>query len=129
MTQPKAMQFIVMADEHVANAISQQLKQKGVNVVRLIDHLAEGTPDPDVLDYCHQHGYALITLDERIRGHVNARLSEGLEHAGIFLGTSQLQGSKGIGPIVNFIVFYHESIVEGAATVENDVYNMIIPIS
>lgn len=129
MTKPQQMLFMVMTDEHLANAIVQQLMAKGVNAVRLIDHLPVGTPDPDVLAYCHQHGYSLITLDKRMMGHLTARIAKGLEHGGVFIGTQDLQGSKGIGVIVNFIVFYHESIVAGAATVEDDVYNRIITIS
>jgi|GEM_PF-1647370 len=128
MTQPQ-MQFMVMTDEHIANAIAQQLIKKGVIAVRLIDHMPSGTPDPDVLEYCHQHGYALITLDEPMRGHINTRTAKGLEHAGVFLGTHEMQGSSGIGIIVNFITFFHDSIQAGAATVEGDVYNRIIPIS
>lgn len=127
MTQP--LPFMVMTDEHLANAISQQLMEKGIQAVRLIDHLPTGTSDPEVLEYCHQHGYTLITLDEPMRGHIQTRIQQGLEHAGVFIGTKDLQGSKGIGVIVNFTVFYNEAIVAGAATVADDVYNQIIPIS
>lgn len=126
MTQAPSTPFAVMTDEHVANAIYEQLKQRDVQIVRLIDSLPTGTPDPDVLEYCHQHNYALITLDERIQGHIKERLENGDEHAGVFIGGSHLQGSKGIGIIVNFIAFYHDMIQEGAATVEDDVYNQIV---
>lgn len=129
MIQSQPVEFMVMTDEHLANAIAQQLTQKGVNTVRLIDHLPAGTPDPEVLEYCHHHGYALITLDEHIQGHINKRLTDGNEHAGVFIGRSHLQGDKGIGTIVNFIAFYHNTIQEGAATVEDDVYNQTIFIS
>ncbi len=128
MTQPQPVSFTVMADEHLANAIVQQLNQKGVHALRLIDHLPAGTPDPDVLAFCHQHRYALLTLDEPMRGHVQDRLDQGLEHAGVFIGTNKLQGTEGIGTIVNFVVFYHKAIMAGAATLANDVYNEIIQI-
>ena len=129
MTQSQPVSFVVMADEHLANAVVEQLNQKGVYAVRLIDYLQAGTPDPEVLEFCFQHSYALITLDKRMRGHIQARANDGLEHAGVFIGTEDLQGTKGIGIIVNFIVFYHEAIMIGAATVANDVYNKVIPIS
>jgi hypothetical protein len=118
-----------MTDEHLANAIVQQLTQKGVHAVRLIDHLLAGTPDPEVLEFCHQHGYALITLDKRMRGHIQVRVQDGLEHAGVFIGSEDLQGTKGIGTIVNLVVFYHEAIRTGGATVADDVYNKVIQIS
>jgi len=99
----QTMEFMVMTDEHVANVIWQQLSEKEVNVVRLIDILPTGTPDPQVLEYCHQYGYALITLDEPMRGHIKSRTQIGKEHAGVFLGNRRMQGSKGIGTIVNFM--------------------------
>ena len=128
MKQPKPMPFRVMTDEHLPNAIVQQLTRKGVNAVRLIDHLPAGTPDPEVLEFCYQRGYALITLDEPMRGHILTRIQQGLEHAGVFIGTKDLQGSKGIGVIVTLIHFYHEAIATGAATLAKDVYNEIIQI-
>lgn len=128
MVQESA-QLMLMTDEHVANAISEQLLQKGIHVVRLIDVLAVGTPDPEVIEYCYQHGYALITLDERIRSHFNKRINDGKEHAGVFIGSHALQGTKGIGSIVNFIAYYDEAIKAGAGTVENDVYNRIISMT
>jgi len=122
-------QLMVMTDEHLANAIVEQLMEKGITAVRLIDHLPVGTPDPEVLEYCYQHGYVLITLDEPMRGHINARIRQGLDHAGVFLGTKDMQGTRGIGTIVNFVVFFSDAIEAGAATIEDDVYNRVIPIS
>jgi hypothetical protein len=63
-----------------------------------------------------------------MRGHVANRFSAGKDHAGVFLGNRNLQGTNGIGTIVNLIVFYNDAINEGAATVENDVYNQVIDI-
>lgn len=123
------MKFMVMTDEHVANAISEQLVRKGIEAIRLIDALPESTPDPDVLEYCHQHGYALITLDKGMRDHAASRFSEEKEHAGIFLGNKDFQGAKGIGTIVKFIIFFNDAVNGGAASVEDDVYNEIIDIT
>jgi hypothetical protein len=117
--------FKVMTDEHIANAIAKQLIEKGVDAVRLIDVIDEGTPDPDVLEYCHVNGYTLITLDEQIKRQVEKRVSEGESHAGVLIGGHHLQGSPGIGTIVKYVTFMNEAINGGAATLENDVYNRI----
>lgn len=119
------MEFKVMTDEHVANAVSEQLIQKNVEAIRLIDVLDSSTPDPEVLEYCHEHGYALITLDRGMDGHAKARVNAGSEHAGIFIA-AKVQGTAHIGIIVNFITLYNEAIKESAASVENDVYNKVI---
>lgn len=121
------MKFMVMTDENVANAVAEQLVKKGVEAIRLLDILPQGTLDPEILEYCHEQGYALITLDERLKGHVNDRHAEGKEHAGVFIGAN-LPDARKIGAIVNFIVFINDSINEDAATVENDVYNQVIYI-
>lgn len=121
------MEFKVMTDENMANAVAEQLVKKGVNAIRLLDVLPHGTLDPELLEYCHQHGYALVTLDERIKGHIQDRHTEGKEHAGVFIGAN-LSDTQKIGVVVNFIVFINDSINIGAATTENDVYNQVIYI-
>ncbi|MEM9954086.1 MAG: DUF5615 family PIN-like protein [Chloroflexota bacterium] len=128
MTQPTD-KLKIMTDEHISKVISQQLIQKGVDTVRLIDMLPAGTPDPDVLEYCYQHGTTLLTLDEHMRKHITARQNEGKDHAGVFMGGHHLQGNIGIGTIVNFVVFYREAINIGAATLDDDVYNTVTTIT
>jgi hypothetical protein len=119
----------ILADENIVNAVVQQLVKNGVDAIRLIEVLAESTLDPDVLEYCHEHGFALVTHDKSIRSHLTTRTNEGKEHAGVFIAGTHLQGTKGIGTIVNFIVFYNDTINAGAATLKDDVYNMIMDIN
>jgi hypothetical protein len=40
------MTFKVMTDEQVPNAVAEQLVKKGLDAVRLIDNLPQGTTDP-----------------------------------------------------------------------------------
>jgi uncharacterized protein DUF5615 len=121
------MKFLIMTDENVANAVSEQLVKKGVDSIRLIDVLPESTPDPEVLEYCHVHDYALVTLDRGMEGHITERINANMEHAGVFIGTGPQDGSQ-VGIIVNFIKEYDDLIKGGAASVEDDVYNQVIHI-
>lgn len=53
----------ILTDENVSKTVTDQLRAKGVDANRLIDHIPEGTPDPDVLEFAHENGFALLTHD------------------------------------------------------------------
>jgi hypothetical protein len=72
--------------------------------------------------------YAIVTLDKNMMQHITARAKTGKEHSGVFIGID-LRGAAQVGVIVNFIVMYADAIKDGAATVEEDVYNQVIYIS
>lgn len=116
-----------MTDENIPNAVVVELQKCGVETTRLIDILVVGTPDPQVLEFCHENGYVLITSDERIRGHVQSRMDAGKDHAGVFI-VSQSSGQSLIGKIVDELCFLNLAIQEEAASLKNDVYNQIIYI-
>lgn len=117
-------EFKILTDEHIPNAVSEELKKRDVVAVRLIDVISEGTPDSDVLEYCHLNEFALITADVRIRGHIKARTESGKEHGGIFIASQSL-GANLVGTIVEEISFIDDAIKVGAASYKNDVYNQI----
>lgn len=121
-------EFKLLADENVAGAVIDQLSRKAVAIRPVSDTLPEGTPDPDLLEFAHENGYALLTHDEHITHHIAARRAEGKAHAGVFIAGHHLQGRAGIGAIVAVIVEYNELIQGGAATVRDDVYNQVIYI-
>lgn len=89
-------EFKVITDEHIANAVQEQLASKGVNAVRLIDILPEGTSDPEVLEFAHQNGYVLVTLDKNMMKHITNRIDDDKEHSGVFIGIN-LHGKEQIG--------------------------------
>ncbi len=120
--------FKLLADENIATAVVDQLAGGGVDIRRVTDVLPEGTPDPDVLAYAHENGYALLTHDEQITGHITNRHKEDIGHAGLFIAGHHLQGEHGIGTIVTFILDYYELIAGDAGSVQDDVYNHTIYI-
>jgi hypothetical protein len=118
-------QFKILTDEHIAGGVVQQLRKNGVMVERVEDTVGKGTPDPDVLEYANQHGYTLLTHDESIVAHITNRLNSGSNHCGVFIAPNQFRGSKGIGRIVDYVTEWHELIIGGAASLQNDVYNQV----
>ena len=67
----------------------------------------------------------MLTHDKEITRHIVTRHRKGKGHAGVFIAGKHLQGQRGIGTIVTFILEYNELIVAGAATVQDDVYNHV----
>ena len=115
-------------NRRVAAAVVNQLAGTGVEIRRMGDALTEGAPDPVVLAYALENGYALLTHDEQITRHIATRHKDGKGHAGMFIAGRHLQGRRGIGTIVTFILEYHALIAAGAGTVKDDVYNQTIYI-
>ena len=120
--------FKLLADENIAGAVIDQLAEKDVTIRRVSHVLPEGTLDPDILAYAHENGYALLTHDEQITRHITTRHNEGKGQGGVFIAGHHLQGQRGIGTIVTFIVEYHELFVVGAGAIQDDVHNQIIYI-
>jgi hypothetical protein len=122
MSQTK---FLVLTDENISNAVAEQLKKRGVDAERVIDLLPEGTDDDALLEYAYEHGYSILTHDERIKSHVEQRVSTGKSYCGVIIAPHELQGPSGIGRIVGYLSELNEFIKGGAATLENDVYDRI----
>lgn len=118
-------QLRILTDEHIAKAIVQQLRNKGVDVDRVEDTVGKGTLDPAILEYAYDNGCTFLTHDEAIVGHTTNRLNSGKNHNGVFIAPNHLRGTKGIGPIVKYVTEWHEMIVGGAATLQGDVYNQV----
>jgi len=62
-----------------------QLVRRDVDITRVRHVRPEGAPDPDLLEYAHENGYALLTHDQKIARHIAARHREGKGHAGVFI--------------------------------------------
>lgn len=117
--------FRILTDVHITPAVAEQLRRQGVDAVRVVDTMPQDTPDPDILEFAFQNSFTVLTHDKKMQIHVNERVDAGLEHLGVFIAADHLQGQTGIGRIVAEVVFVHEAIQAGAATLENDVYNQV----
>ena len=117
--------FKLLADENIAVAVIDQLTGRDIDITRVRHVMSEGTPDPDLLEYAHENGYALLTHDQKITRHIVAPHRECKGHAGVFIAGKHLQGEHGIGTIVTSILEYHALIAADAGTVQDDVDNQV----
>lgn len=111
----------LITDTHIAKAIAVQLRNKGIDVVRLeeLDALPTNAADSAILKWATDNQRAVLSLDRDFRKLHSQWLAENKQHNGIFSGSHELQGEKGIGTIVNFMTDYAQ-YVDDMTLIEND---------
>jgi predicted nuclease of predicted toxin-antitoxin system len=114
-------------DAHIPRTIVTQLQQKGVDILRCEDAGMKYAKDESLLEYATQEGRTLVTCDEDFFRLVVQWREAGKNHAGIVYIVSEKQGI--IGVIVKELLFLHQAIEGGAASLQEDVYNQVLYIS
>ncbi|MGB7340075.1 MAG: DUF5615 family PIN-like protein [Phototrophicaceae bacterium] len=111
--------LLILADTHINKQIAIQLRDKGVDVVRLeeLADLPNYATDRQILEYAASHHRAVLSLDDDFRTLHYEWLEQNKVHSGIFLGNRRLQGNIGI--IVTFIIEQAE-LIEAMVLIEND---------
>jgi predicted nuclease of predicted toxin-antitoxin system len=117
------MELRLLADTHIAKEISRQLRNRGIDIVRLeeLENLATDSSDADILRYAVEDERAVLSLDDDFEQLHFEYIAQQKRHKGIFLGNRRLQGT--IGVIVNFIIEYAELIES-----DDDIHNQLIYI-
>jgi hypothetical protein len=113
-------------DSHIAKAVAEQLRAKGVDVVRCEEVGMARAKDHEHLSYATREGRAMVTQDKDFL-RLNAEWQAAHKpHAGIMYCLPHLKGPKGIGPIVKTCFDYYELIAGGAGTIDTDIANQLI---
>lgn len=108
------MALRLITDTHIAKQIAIQLRDKGIDVIRLeeLEDLPNDALDSEILEWATNNNRAVLSLDEDFHILHYQWVAEDKVHNGIFLGTRHMQGIKGIGIIVNFISAYAEDVLD-----------------
>ena len=125
--EPARIKFY--ADTHIARAVAVQLRNRGVDIVRCEEVGMSEAKDFEHLEYAATEDRVVITHDDDFLRLDREGQAAGRIHAGIMHCKSHLQGNKGIGRIVRECVEWHEMILSGVATVEDDIVNHVIHVS
>jgi predicted nuclease of predicted toxin-antitoxin system len=115
-------------DTHIAKAVAEQLRQRGIDAVHCEEVGMADASDPEHLEYATKEGRVMVSHDRDFQSHHYEWLAEGKPHAGIISVSRRLQGTPNIGRIVTTLAEYHQLIAEGAGTVEADIANQLIEI-
>jgi hypothetical protein len=115
------------ADSHIPKAVTNQLRAKGVDIVRCQEVGMTDAKDQSHLEYAVREGRAVVTGDKDfLRLHAEWQAA-GRKHEGIFYVQPAVRhlGKGAIGVMVRALAFYHEAVTGGAAMVEEDIYNQV----
>jgi predicted nuclease of predicted toxin-antitoxin system len=113
-------------DSHIPKAVADQLRARGVDVVRCQDVGMAHADDLPHLEYAAREGRVVVTGDRDFL-RLNAEwLAAGREHAGIvYITPETMRHSRKVGILVSELLFFHEAVEGGAATVEQDFRNKV----
>lgn len=81
-------------DVHVPQAITDQLRRRGVNVITAVEDGTDEFEDHDLLEHVRPTGHVLFTQDIRFRALAEDWIRQGRPFAGLVFGR-QLGGSIG----------------------------------
>lgn len=113
-------------DTHVSKAVAVQLREMGVDIIRCEEVDMATASDLAHLEYAVRDGRTMVTRDaDFLRLHAKW-LAEGKPHSGIMFLEDHLQGKGSVGTVVKVLFDYHELVLGGAATMENDIANQVI---
>lgn len=117
-------------DEHISKALIEQLRRRGVDVLRCEDVGMKAAHDSELLAYAAEHGYTLLSMDDDVTKLHRQWAEAGRIHSGIFFAPMvQFSGPQGIGPIVLFCAEWAELIGDDAAELESSIHNRLIYVS
>ncbi len=118
-----ADQIKFYTDSHVAKAVAAQLRRRGVDIVRCQDVGMANAKDHEHLAYATAQERTVVTSDEDFIALDAEWRKQGNPHCGVVY--IRPHNREAIGTIVRELLFYHEAVVGGAATLERDVYNQV----
>ena len=110
-------------DKHIPRAVTDQLRSRGVDVLRCEDVDMDTASDEELLEFATKEQRAMVTFDEDFLRLHNNWQEAGKRHGGIFRFGNNLQGEKKFGRLVTELFEYWQSIEGGAGTIEDDIEN------
>jgi hypothetical protein len=100
-----AGRFPLLADEHTSAALFAALRDRGWDVVRVIDEpaLGQGCPDEVVFAYAARNGRVWLTRDERALRLPKAWATQGRPFTGMLVWPQRHRKRMTVGEVVQFL--------------------------
>lgn len=119
------------ADAHIPRAVAEQLRAKGADIIRCQDVGLADASDEEHLEYAVRTTRSIVTGDDDFLVLHADWMRSGREHCGIFYVLPHVRHWRkaAIGTVVTELLFFHEAVRDGAASLESDVYNRVEYIS
>lgn len=113
-------------DTHIAKVAAEQLRAKGITVIRCEEVDMASASDEEHLQYATDNGCIMVSQDADFPVLHSQWSQKNKKHAGIFKLPSGIQGDAQISLVVNMISFYAESEDGGAVDYEAEIENILI---
>ena len=114
-------------DEHMSKAIVEQLRLRGVDVLRCEDVGMKAVDDSRLLEYATENGYVLLSMDDDVTKLHAEWVKTGKRHKGIFYAPmTHFGGQAGIGPIVLFCAEWAALVGDSADDLAENIHNRLI---
>jgi microsomal dipeptidase-like Zn-dependent dipeptidase len=121
--RPPSIKFYT--DTHIARAVTEQLRARGVDIVRCEEVGRADASDEEHLEYATEQDRVLITHDADFLRLNQTWQEQGQAHAGIMFVQSHLQGAEYVGPIIRAVIEFHDLMVGGAGSFDEDIANRV----
>ncbi len=114
-------------DTHIPKAVAEQLRLRGIDVVRCEEVGLAEADDTEHLEYAAAQERTLVSHDADFRTLHSVWMGQGLAHAGIIVFNRRFQGDT--GRLVRELFEYYELIRLGAATLQEDIFRTLIEVT
>jgi predicted nuclease of predicted toxin-antitoxin system len=118
---PKQIKFYT--DSHIAMAVVEQLRNRGVDIIHCAEINMENAADTEHFEYATAEGRTVITCDRDFLVLNEVWLDQGKNHAGIVFVRPQSQGN--IGRMVKYLFTLYQRVTANADILQNEVHNMV----
>jgi uncharacterized protein with PIN domain len=114
-------------DTHIPKAVAEQLRMRGVTVIRCEEIGLAEADDVEHLEYATSQNLIMISHDRDFWTLHGLWLNQGLRHAGIVLISRQFQGQ--VSKLFGELWLLYQMIDQGAGTLQDDIQNNLYEIS
>jgi hypothetical protein len=120
----------IFTDGHIPRAVVDQLRLRGIDVLRCEDVGLKAASDRELLEYATERGYVLLSMDDDVTRLHAEWITAGRTHGGIFYAPmAQFQGQQGIGPLVLFCSAWNARLQQGGGTLEDHLHTQLLFIT
>jgi predicted nuclease of predicted toxin-antitoxin system len=120
------VQLRFYTDTHIAKAVAEQLRAKGIDIIRCEEVGMASASDEAHLEYATREGRVLVSQDEDfIRIDAQWRQTS-RQHAGIMRVPPDLQGTAQISYLVTELLFYYNAVEADAVDYATEIFGTII---
>lgn len=113
-------------DTHIAKVVANQLRAKGVDVVRCEEVGMAEASDEEHLVYASKEGRIMVSQDDDFLTLDADWQQQNRSHTGIMYEPQHLQGVAQISHIVQQLLFYNEAETGGAIDYQTEIANHVI---